>query len=249
MKNVIEKKGEHCNVLSSDGVLLVSFTPTFQPIFTQDNQALFGFECLPEMQFNSGEDYRASNFFLHNDIDCIRSLVIQQVKFAIQFIQITQCRVSVNLDMSDLNDAEFFKQILSLSVPNLVFELDGYDLDKAQFTQLVNHVRQLKQAGVEFWLDNYDARQSTHNQYVKLREWDGVKLAPDFSAYLIQNPKKWSVFEKLPTYVPTVIVDGVKDEPQHEFALLNGACAQGIYYSYPLYMQAAYQYVGCKASA
>lgn len=249
MKNVIERRGERCDVLSPDGVLLVSFTPTFQPIFNNNNQALCGFECLPEMQFNAGEDYYASNFFLHNDIDCIRSLVLQQIKFAIQCIQTTQCRVSVNVDMSDLNDAEFFNKIMSLSMPHLVLELDGYDLDEAQIPQLVRHVRQLQKAGVELWLDNYDARQSTHNQYLKLRAWEGVKLAPEFSEYLMHNPKKCSVLEKLPTYVSTVIMDGVNSEPQHAFSQTHALSSQGIYYSYPLYSQEAYQYVGCKASA
>ncbi|SJL83573.1 EAL domain-containing protein [Vibrio palustris] len=245
MKHVIEIEDERCSVLTPEGSLLVAFTPTFQPIFKQDYQALFGFECLPEMQFNAGEDYSFANFFRDADIHCIRSLVLEQVKFSVQFIQKTKCRVSVNLDMSDLCDPHFCQQVLALSVPNLVLELDGYDLDDNQEIQLAKNLRQFEKTGVELWLDNYDARDSSHHHYLKLREWDGVKFAPDFSEYISQKMAKLALFTKLKNHADKIIIDGVKKDHQHEFSKMNGAYSQGGHYSYPLYAQEARQFVGC----
>ena len=236
MNHLIEQQNDECVVYRPNGEVLLALMGSLQPVYGLDKKSIYCFEYFSEVSFNRGEEYGYGNPFLEMDEQCMRKLVLCQLKHGAQFVKQYHQKVSFNVDLEDLSNNEFVAELLELSSDNLILELNGYYLDSSEAPAFISNIKALKRRGVELWLDAYDPRNPRHNQFLKLKLWDGVKLNPDFSITFTHNKAPLSLFAKLRAYVEKIILTDVTRPAGEQSAQINQLYSQGNYYGYPTAM-------------
>lgn len=234
MNHFIEHQNDECVVYNDSGEVLLALMGSLQPVYGIDRTSVYCFEYLSEVSFNRGEEYGFGNPFLEMDERSMRNLVLCQLKHGAKFVEQYHQKVAFNVDTEDLSNDEFVAQLVKLCPANLILELNGYYLDSSEAPSFITNVKALKRKGVELWLDGYDPRNSRHNQFLKLKLWDGIKLDADFSSPLMQTKAPLSILDKLKTYAEKVVLTGVSRPGGELFAKGRQLYSQGNFYGYPI---------------
>ncbi|GHA32166.1 diguanylate phosphodiesterase [Photobacterium aphoticum] len=204
----------------------------FQPIYQPKTNATVYYEVLSQVESQSGDQYSSEDFFANIDNEFIKLLSICQLNYVAN-LEALAAPVSINIPLSTLLDAHFIQQLVDFSCLPYAIEITMIDTN-CESSLLQKHIKQLKEAGIMIWLDDYHRDLAEANDTLGVIPWDFIKIDKTFlHHYQDIDSLRALAFTLSPFAEMGLIFEGIETSFENDLIAGVKALAQGYYFSFP----------------
>lgn len=202
----------------------------FQRILDLQNSRASYCEVFTRMLYQSGEDFQYEDFFDGVSNEFIKTIALLQLKFVRR--KKLAIQPAINITLSCLEDDDFVVKLLDFKRLRFILEVTVEERDLDSF-KLAKNIKQLKNAGIKIWLDDYQPEDKSSSATLGEIVWDRIKVERSVVQKLSLKKDVLSsfLFVLAPFTTQGLVLDGIDSRLTAGSILSLNVLAQGSYYS------------------